>query len=396
MAEFQNHLSIVLIFCSCLLYIATSGTSDPKNAEDDDSKLRLVSAVFRHSDRTVDKSLGESYPNDPYGNYNFYPDGEGQLTNAGKIRAYKLGLLLRNRYNSFLGDVYYQPNVYAHSTYIIRAKMTLQLVLAALYPPADIQKWNSELLWQPTDFIYVSSKDDLLAQILSPTYKEAYNNMLQSSEVKKKIKKFNVLMKNMSDHTGKNITSVKSLYTLYTTLFTQSNMGLKLPYWTEDVFRNGTLLDAAVLSLELFCYDKLNNLNGGVLLNRIIEDMNKVINGTLADRKINLFSAHDIHVAALLYALNIFKHHFPAYTSTVIIELREKDGEYFVKVLYYLGTPSDMLEMKIPGCEVLCPYDKFIELTSESIKPFKQPKSEQSTSESEMNSQMPNNIFTIE
>jgi len=33
--------------------------------------------LFRHGDRTPDKSL--QYPNDPYKNMDFYPDGDGQL-----------------------------------------------------------------------------------------------------------------------------------------------------------------------------------------------------------------------------------------------------------------------------------------------------------------------------
>lgn len=60
--------------------------------------------------------------------------------------------------------------------------------------------------------------------------------------------------------------------------------------------------------------------------------MNGVINGTLKDRKINLFSGHDVNVAALLYALNIFDYQTPKFSSSVIIELHEKDGQFFVKV----------------------------------------------------------------
>jgi len=60
--------------------------------------------------------------------------------------------------------------------------------------------------------------------------------------------------------------------------------------------------------------------------------MNKVINGTLVDRKINLYSAHDMNVAAMLIALKIFDNRIPQFTSGVIIELYEKDSNYFVKV----------------------------------------------------------------
>ncbi|XP_071573276.1 venom acid phosphatase Acph-1-like [Temnothorax nylanderi] len=375
MGKFQRLVDIVLIFYFCSLTtsgISTPAPSEPKDidAENDYLELRLVSAVFRHGDRTVDRTSRESYPNDPYKSNNFYPDGDGQLTNAGKKRAYKLGLMLRDRYNSFLGDVYYQPNVHARSTWLTRSKMTLQLVLAALYPPVDIQKWNSELPWQPMDLIYIPQhEDDLLVPIGCPTYVEAYKNLLQSPEVKKKIGEFNNLMEIASNYTGRNITNLTGLVLLYSTLYAQSLMELPLPQWTQDIFPDGKLFDAALLFLDLLSYDQLNNLNGGVLLRRLIDDMNKVINGTLGDRKINLFSAHDLNVAGILHALNISERRLPAYTSSVIVELHEKTGMYFVKVLHYLGIPGEILEISIPGCEILCPYNKFVELTA-STKAF--------------------------
>jgi len=38
--------------------------------------------LFRHGDRTLDRSNHESYPNDPYKDKDFYPYGDGQLTNV--------------------------------------------------------------------------------------------------------------------------------------------------------------------------------------------------------------------------------------------------------------------------------------------------------------------------
>jgi len=68
-----------------------------------------------------------------------------------------------------------------------------------------------------------------------------------------------------------------------------------------------------------------------VSLNKIIDDMNAMINRTL-NRKINLFSAHDMSIIGLQHTLNIFDHRNPEYTSSIIIELYEKDKKYFVKV----------------------------------------------------------------
>lgn len=70
----------------------------------------------------------------------------------------------------------------------------------------------------------------------------------------------------------------------------------------------------------------------GKLLYRIVTDMHSKINGTLKKRKLNLFSAHDVNVASLLIALDIFGEEVPKYTSAVIIELHEKEEKYYVKV----------------------------------------------------------------
>lgn len=74
------------------------------------------------------------------------------------------------------------------------------------------------------------------------------------------------------------------------------------------------------------------NFFAGTLLRKIINDMDGVMNGTLQDRKINIFSGHDINMAALLHALNIYEDIMPKYTSCIMIELHEKNGKFFVKV----------------------------------------------------------------
>ncbi|GAB1863159.1 Prostatic acid phosphatase [Camponotus japonicus] len=363
MSKFQRDLSIAIILYFGLLTILGTCILQPEG-----TKLRLVSAVFRHGDRTVSPRTNESYPNDPYKDYDYYPVGNGQLTNAGKKRAYKFGLTLGNRYNSFLGNVYYQPNIYAQSTGFVRTKMTLQVVFTALYPPAALQKWNPLLLWQPVDFEYTNmTYDELMLPTQCPIYFQLYNDMLQNNVIiKKRIADFADVMKKVSIYTGKNITRIYDFYLIYQTLAAEAAFGLRLPKWTQSLFPNGALMNATVLQFDLFSYGMLNKINGGVLLRRIINDMNEVINGTLKDRKLNLFSGHDINVAGIMHALNISDEHVPQYTSSIMIELHEKNGEFFVKVIHYLGIPSTIIEKCIPGCEILCPYDKFIQLTSAS------------------------------
>ncbi|XP_072749915.1 venom acid phosphatase Acph-1-like [Anoplolepis gracilipes] len=359
MEKFQRDLGIAFIlYVGLFTTLGTCILTLPGS-----TKMRLVSAVFRHGDRSVDTVHSESYPNDPYGNYTYYPDGSGQLLNVGKYRAYQFGKMLRTRYNRFLGNLYYQPNIYAHSSPIVRTKMTLQLVLAALYPPANIQIWNPLLSWQPMDFFFEPSyQDNIMIPFACPVYIRLYNDIKNSAEVKAKVAEYADIMRELSKYTGTNITSPFDMMLLYGTLIAESSAELRLPEWTKGIFPN-KLVNAVALQFELFSYGKLNRINGGVLLRKIINDMNGVINGTLKDRKINLFSGHDLNVAAMLNALNLFDNTIPPFTSSVIIELHEKNNEFFVKVLYNLGIPAKLVEKTIPGCDTLCPYKKFIELT---------------------------------
>lgn len=80
----------------------------------------------------------------------------------GKLRSFELGTFLRKRYNKFLGNTYIPEDITARSTYMDRAQMTLLLVLAALYPPDELQKWHPNLNWQPIPIEFKQLDDDVL------------------------------------------------------------------------------------------------------------------------------------------------------------------------------------------------------------------------------------------
>ena len=78
------------------------------------------------------------------------------------MREFKLGQMLRKRYNSFLGDTYKSDDVYALSSYKSRTKESLQLVLAALFPPSKTLKWNDNLNWIPISIYNLPKELDIL------------------------------------------------------------------------------------------------------------------------------------------------------------------------------------------------------------------------------------------
>lgn len=92
--------------------------------------------------------------------------------------------------------------------------------------------------------------------------------------------------------------------------------------------------------------------------------MNGVINGTLTKRKINLLSAHDLTVAAMLKALDIFDNKSPVFTSGVIVELHETDGDYFVKVSVKKTTQTFQKRRRNRLVTSICNYSHFLAINT--------------------------------
>lgn len=81
----------------------------------------------------------------------------------GKQGSYKLGQVLRTRYDSFLGDIYIPETVAAYSTDYERTKMTVLLVLAGLFPPSRSQTWNESIPWMPIPYRYDKDRYDFVS-----------------------------------------------------------------------------------------------------------------------------------------------------------------------------------------------------------------------------------------
>lgn len=75
------------------------------------------------------------------------------------MQEFNIGKELRATYDTFLGRIYTPEVLDAWSTDYARTRMSLELVLAGLWPPAPSQVWNNMLPWQPVPYIYESFSD---------------------------------------------------------------------------------------------------------------------------------------------------------------------------------------------------------------------------------------------
>ncbi|XP_015190022.1 PREDICTED: venom acid phosphatase Acph-1-like [Polistes dominula] len=353
----QNWFYLInIIIINILIIVAVSDSVE-------EPEIKLVNVIFRHGDRTPNKEL---YPNDLYKSYDFYPMGFGELTNKGKKRAYELGKFLRFRYGNFLSKIYTPEQVKARTTDYSRTKMSLQLVLAGLFPPINIQKWDTNINWQPIPYTYVPTiEDNILLPMDCPLYSEEYQRVLKTPEVIQKMAEFSEMNANLTKWSGKQINNPLDMYSLYNIFMAEWMMDLPLPGWVLSVFPDGHLKDGIIYSYEVANLNtKLKRLSGGPLLTEMVENMLASKHGKLKGNKIYLYSGHETNIGSMLNVLNVYKPHVPQFSSAVILELLQTNQTYYIKVLYYTGIPPKAVELQIPDCQVLCPFDKFMEITA--------------------------------
>lgn len=126
--------------------------------------------------------------------------------------------------------------------------------------------------------------------------------------------------------------------------------------------------DLAALSLAVFTYtSSMKRFKGGPIVGDVVHHMaKKVLHNLNPDRKMFLYSGHDLTIVSVLRALGFEERIKPDIGASVIIELhRPFDGsEHFVEILYKNNTDSsDPYRLRIENCEDPCSLKTFLEIT---------------------------------
>ncbi|XP_029165961.1 venom acid phosphatase Acph-1-like [Nylanderia fulva] len=369
----SRHRSTLLLF---LYYVASSIVIAQYCMEKDldpicderqsEFHLELIQVLMRHGERTP--LFKETYPKDPYNVSTYEPWGIGQLTNQGKLTEYRIGIMLRQRYNKFLGPIYHPRDIYAVSSDTDRTKMSLQLMLAGLYPPDALQMWNPDLPWLAIPTHYVPEKVDMLLKSEHCSiYKTALTEVKKMKEVRDKIAIYKDFYKFFSEKTGLVIEEPLFVYEVFNLLTAQKAMNLTLPEWcTDEVYRK--MQDILVLEYDIRSYTtQLKRLNGGTLIKKFIDNMN-VNNHHTNPRKMYVYSGHEVNLAAFARVHNISEPRIPGYGSTFIFEkLRDEQQNLHIRIILWTGSTGELMNIKLPGCDEICPLSTYLELVREII-----------------------------
>ncbi|KAK0424406.1 hypothetical protein QR680_008660 [Steinernema hermaphroditum] len=152
---------------------------------------------------------------------------------------------------------------------------------------------------------------------------------------------------------------------------------MALPEWiTTDVFEMATR--AADSAFDFFlggpAFGELENVElaslwGGIMLNEMIENMEKKIRNE-TEVLYYAYSGHDMNIAAILRIFGakeaILGEASAGYASTIVLELWEvAKGSYAVRVRFSMDAKSPFVTVtdKVDGCPQLelCPLNAFIE-----------------------------------
>jgi len=353
---------LILSVLPCLCF-----TLDP-----DLQGLKLVSLVYRHGERTPINP----YPNDPYKDRSFWPAGFGQLTDKGKERHFELGQWLRERYSDFLPEQYVWDDIEVRSTDVDRTLMSAQSNLAGLYPPIH-KRFNPSIAWQPIPVHTLPQELDALlsSHAKCPRFEQLQDELLNSDLFKDIYKENSDLFQYISHHAGQNITDVVGLDYVYDTLFIENNWNRTLPEWTKNIpggsFPGGRFKALRDFSFTIDTFTpELKRLKGGPFIKKVLEDSDKVMTGKMdpPGRKMFMYSAHDTTVAPILHTLGVFDPPIaPNYAACILMDLIERNSQYYIKISYYNETTRGPYELSVPGCDHLCPIEKFRDLMKDYI-----------------------------
>nr|XP_016850163.1 PREDICTED: prostatic acid phosphatase-like [Anolis carolinensis] len=118
------------------------------------------------------------------------------------------------------------------------------------------------------------------------------------------------------------------LWNAYDALIVQQIHSHPLPAWAtpQAMGQMKQLMGLALSALfGVHKREEKSRLQGGVLVKAILDDMTKATypNNEL---KMKMYSGHDMTIAALQVALNVFEAHLPSYAASQFFELYKEDN----------------------------------------------------------------------
>lgn len=330
--------------------------------------------LFRHGERTPENS----YPNLPCTLCDQI--GEGQLTRGGSRELYENGVMLRLKYFHLLPDdgFFNIQNMRILSSVPDRTIMSLQSFMAGFLPPPVLDT-TLPLYWQPFTFeidypgrvVYLKLDYETCpvfymhmgAAISDPTTE--YAAWLAEDQVP--IKEF--IARIGATISSRNLVDVIGLSDDLKVL---KGIDPTMPQWAIDAFHDTFQKYGILVKVGYHLNREMIKIRGGPMLTQIVDNMVAVANNETSAKNVLLFSAHDITVASLAFALGV-EDQIPepiSYSDTIMVDLVESgNGEPLVQVVYMdnENTIPRVINLNVPGCGTSCSLTTFRNAVSDML-----------------------------
>ncbi|XP_049817896.1 venom acid phosphatase Acph-1-like [Aethina tumida] len=320
----------------------------------------LLHVIFVNGQKTPEVSM--YYPNDPYVNHLFYPYGRGELTNVGKVKIFRAAQEIRQTYNKFLGEIYSPSLIEARSGNSNREKMSMQVFLAGIFPPKPSQRILPDVNWQPIPYISEEiSNDQVLGALKYKKYIHHLNKIIQKQNYSNLLETFEYI----SQNSGSNVDNIHAAVEVLSILDTEKQLDLDLSKWTDKLLPKYHEIVSSFYKL-LVLDDSLRAIAPGQLLKNIIDTTQIKIkkNNNL---KINVYSGNEFNLATVQIVLDIYKDKVPSYGSYLVLEIIKEKDNHFIKILFQDYSTGKLKTLKLPWCDILCPFNKFVQFINKTM-----------------------------
>ncbi|XP_017888893.1 venom acid phosphatase Acph-1-like [Ceratina calcarata] len=330
-------------------------------------ELQLLQIIFAH--KTYAPIFDLIYNNDtdlPSSlTYEYFNTAPLSMPKTGMLNMYNLGVHLRETYDEFLGDVYKSDTMKMRTAEYPLSMISGQLVNAGLWPPAENQKWSTDMNWQPIPTDYeLMQKDALLLGTQCPRFIIEMNKVLRMEQMRERWSGHLNMFDHISRSTGMKIRQPSDVALLYAVLETKADLNQSLPQWAQDIFPDGGMYNISLLEYDLLWQTSLQKqLNGGTILKEVLANSLSYIDKTIPkERKLMIYSGNDRNIVGVLKALNLWSPHIPNEAASIIFELYfdSETGDHGIKVNYYTGVYGTTIPLTIPNCTEICPIKTFL------------------------------------